>query len=151
MRGADNIGDRIPRAHFVERYGVRRDAVHPALGLGEQSEDRDRPLLDRRRQVRGFQVGAYVAERDMAARHIGQIDHEAGPGHGPVVMGANVEGDIVRRTDHSQGRHQAVAQLGARVEHRGDKHVAGNAANRVEMRVQSHGPTPYRIVRAATQ
>ena len=54
---AHDVGDRVPRPHLVEAHLVRRHAMHPSLGLGQQGEDGQGvdlgPRVDRRRlQVR---------------------------------------------------------------------------------------------------
>ena len=47
VRRADNIGNRIPGADFVEGDVLRIDAMHRALGNGKAGEDILRPLLMR--------------------------------------------------------------------------------------------------------
>ena len=53
----DDIGDRIPRAHLVERDVLDGLAVDPGFGLGEMGEDGNGVGANRRRKVALFELG----------------------------------------------------------------------------------------------
>ena len=79
---ADDVGQRVERAHLVEVHLLGGDPVHPALGDGQPLEDRQRPLAHG-----GGQCGVE--------------EHRADVGPGPVLVG--------RRREHVHaGRAQAV-------------------------------------------
>ena len=128
-RGADDVGDGIHRADFVEVDLLDRDAVHPRLGFAEFAENGGRVFLDLVRQsarvdhlqdVRQVAVGALLAA----------FDDEAGGGDAAAMYLLDA-----KRRAHAERieRRGERFERGPRVDERADRHVAGNSRKCVEV------------------
>ena len=155
--GGDDIGDGVLGTDLVEGDRVDGNAVHAGLGLGKQGEDANGMGTHGGRERRGFEIGPNAGPARMAVRMAIMVvvvvvmlvtmmvmvmimrrrmvivtDREAAAGQHMVAVGQQPTADTCGL---GRGRHRAVPQMRKGIEHAGDEHVAGRAAQRVEMEV----------------
>ena len=127
--GADDVDDGVEPADLVEVDLLRRATVEAALGVGQRREGGQRAgrhavgqpgLLDERRDVRRraddrgvLRVHVQLGGRDPAAQHRLGLDRPAAD-----------------RQALEQGPH--LVEVGAGVDQRSERHVAGDAGEAVE-------------------
>jgi hypothetical protein len=144
--GAHDVHDGVHRAHVVELHRVRRDPVHPALGLGQAREDADRIGLHPVRQ--GAPRDEVADDRERAVRVLGRmrvrmlvrarchVDFHLGGPEGALhhfpplqrISGKREAGEV----------REKILPAEPRVHERPENHVAGGAAGTVEVR-EAHG------------
>ncbi len=160
----DDVGDRIPRSHLVERDAIDVDPVHLGLGLGEMPEDGNRMIADCRVKIGVVQHGADVAPVAMRRRSrmivtMRDIPMIVGVGvcrrgfdveppalQHPIVM--RVQGTANRRR-RGRGRHgckNLVFEGRKGVEQGGSEHVARHAAKRIEVYVHDVQTWPTNLL-----
>ena len=133
--GGHDIDGRIPGAHLVEGDLRRVRAVHRALGLGEQCEDRERARAHGGRDAGGLQPLAHVGEAHMAVALVcGSGDLEPGAGQRRVPVRVDGDGHRGRKPERIDRCKQPVGKVRAGIEQRRGKHVAGNPADRIEVK-----------------
>ena len=94
--GGHDIHGRIPGADLVEGHLRRVHAVHRALGLGKQREDRERAYAHGGFDAGGLQPRAHVGKAHVAVTLVrGFRDVEPRAGLGRVLV--RVDGDGYRR------------------------------------------------------
>ena len=137
--GRNNVEKRVPVGDLVEMDLVDRDAVNPRLGLRKDAEDGERCVGrtvaeagggDPCRQGRETPVRLAVAV-GMSFGRAGEAKAE-GPEAAVRCFLQHRPAHSVRQDDRSVGKN-ALPEVGKCVEHRGCEHVAGDAANRIEM------------------
>ena len=131
----------------MKAHGLGGHAVDLALDLGEQREDVDGALLDARRQGRALEPRADLAERRVAVRSSGRasprscgpvrrpFDQEAQSGQHMVAVLDDAAGDVLRQPASADRLQHSLPQIREGVQHGGDEHVAGHAADGVEVEV----------------
>jgi DnaK suppressor protein len=141
--GADDVDDRVERAHLVELDVVGRDAVDAALGLGEPREDRECVGAHPIRQPAPLEERTNVAIRPMRVVVVMRMPTRL---VGMLSVHAHVEfrrADSRPRDALSVDRDAVEAERGDRVAHarereaeieqRAHGHVAAHAGERVEI------------------
>ena len=131
VAGADDVGDRVPRADLVEVDVLDPAAVGERLGLGERLEDLDAALDDRAGQPRGGEDGGDVGEMPFGGAAVG--------GEYPAVGGTQAraahrlahEAPQVRCERAQRGGD--LVRVGAEVDHRPEQHVAGRTGLGVDV------------------
>ncbi len=68
------------------------------------------------------------------------IDAETQPGQRMICMFVNAQINISRQSRRTDGRQHSVTKIGKRIEYRGNKHIAGNSADCVEMNMHKNYP-----------
>ena len=168
--GRDDVGDRIPGPDLVERHRLDADAVDLGLGLRQPLEDRDRGIAHRRLERGGTDVAADVRPGPMAMRAVRRLGmmvvvvavmvvvivmvavrvrvggrraverhQEAAPLQHAVVVRHEVAAN--RRHGRHGGEHAGL-KVGEGVEQRGGEHVAGHAADGIELNVHGRRRAP---------
>ena len=142
-RAAD-VDERVERAELVEVDVVGRDAVDAALDLGEARE-----RVERARAGALGKVGRLDELADLAVVAmrvvVGRVDAEVERTDPLPLDALDVDLDAV---DAERGRNAAQRlELGARVEERGEQHVARETADAVQVGDAAHSRP--RAIRAA--
>ena len=138
----------VPVGELVEMDLVDRPAVHPGLGLGERGEDRDRALAHAGLAAAPSRAASRISTKRAVRRVLGR---RAGGSIATRLPVSTPSSCAQSRTCQSVGQagraHRgegALGELGPGVEQGGQEHVAGDAAQRVEMDV---GACPMRGLR----
>lgn len=159
---ADDIADRVERAHLVELDVVGRDAVHGTLGVGEGPERRVRAVAHPRLELGGVEQAAHLPPGtmgmpvrgpivgDVVGRGVGRrarraVDNGRLRAHELVSFGA-LHHDLELGVDGPDGRAYAL-ERGAGIHQGAEQHVAGHARGAVDP-AERHARLP-RAMRAA--
>jgi len=127
---ANDVDDRVDRADLVKRDFVERDPMHLGLGLGEPAKHGSGQGFDPAVQARGHEQ---LVDRAVATIGLGGRDHyvEFGAADGSTPRALQLE----REAREAERRHALLDDLKrhAEIDQRRDRHVAGDAAERVEI------------------
>ncbi len=132
--GGDDIRQRIPGADFVEFDRIDGAAMHFSLGLGQHGKDGDGAFLDGSGQAGAPQPVADVTEGRVVMVVTAAIaHHETGALQAVIGMRQAACGDCSGQSRRLQHGGQFAGQFRPGVQQRGDEHVAGYPAERIEM------------------
>ena len=132
------------RAELVKVDVIRRNAVYATLRLGEACERGQRLLADRLREVCALDELANLAVPTM--RVAGWSPHVDVQRPDPVALDAR-DDDLHAFEPERLGNRAKPLDIRARVEQRGEEHVARQTAHTVQVRSAAHSRP--RAIRAA--
>src|SRR5690606_786051 len=137
--GADDVDDRVDRAHLVEVDLLAGLAVEPALGLGERGEHGPGPVAHPVGKGGLVEHGEDVGS---GAHDVGGLGDDVGLRAADAVAehAFGVESPAAHREPLADGPH--LGEVGAPGEERSARHAAGHAADAVEPGDPAPGPAP---------
>ena len=123
--------------HLVERDHRRVHAVHRALGLREQREDRERTVAHGRRDTGGIQPPAHVCQSHVAVAVVRRrLNVEAHAGERRIPVPVDGDGHRGRQIEPRERRFQAVGERRPGIQQRRSEHVTGDPAHRIEVKAR---------------
>jgi len=158
-RSSDDVGDRVPGAHFVESDVISGNAVHPPLRRCKMNEDRERVVAHGLFQIRVEEASPDLGPgpvvfismcMDVARAGImpmllmpgqGSLDDKAAAAENAVVVGHETAFERENSRCCAYGGEHAFLMFGKRVEEGGNKHIARHASERIEVNPHWH-PLP---------
>jgi hypothetical protein len=125
--GAHDVDDGVDAAHLVEVHLLGRAPVEAALGDGERREDGGAALLD---PIGQPGLGDEALDVRGGAHHRGVgVDVDLGAGDAAAQNGLHLQLPAVHG-ERRAGAH--LVEVGAGVDQRAERHVAGDAGEAVE-------------------
>ena len=122
----------------MESHPFRREPVDPALGLGEEAEGGERTALDPLRQARALEETPYVREAAVGVL-LGVLHRK--PERSDAVDLGGLRTKREREPELTELYREPLGG-GSRVEQGGEGHVAGGAADGLEVGVLGERPGP---------